>query len=488
MRNQFKFLSAAVSGAALLMIAGCGGGDDTVAAIPVAPAAPAAPAAPVAPTTANVSTTVVDGAIKDAVVCLDKNLNGLCDEGEVKGRTDENGNVTLAVPIADVGKYPLIAVVGTDAVDKENGKVLVAYTMSAPADSSGVVSPLTTLVQQTVASTGASTADAIKSVQDAIGTTVSLLDDFTKGTPTDASAFAKTLARLIVVTTQTQSKDLVSAVGKNTLDNIPITSADIDKVIQKKLIELLPALVSELANPDASSTVAAVREAALATSATKLHRDSGMTAAAMTTVVAVNNVPVAPDVAAAPVASLVISSLSYTNASNYSSRLFAASLAQNTPDAANNVRYVERRSKSSAGIVANWGSGGDPARNADLHWNGKLWASCLFNFANTATVRDAQGGNVYNYCDSVETGKGKRANTDIGGKTMLSVYQQLRDAGYTNLTLADPTVLASTKFPTGASLAFQSTTPLTSSIAYYPGSGLQVKQFNADVAAGVKSA
>ena len=487
MSTQFKFLSAAVAGAALLMIAGCGGGD-TVAALPAVSAVPAAPAAPVAPTTADVSTTVVDGAIKDAVVCLDKNLNGICDEGEVRGRTDENGNVTLAVPIADVGKYPLIAVVGTDAVDKDNGKVLVAYTLSAPADRSGVVSPLTTMVQQTVASTGASTVDAAKSVQDAVGPTVSLFDDFTKGTPTDASALAKTLARLIVVTTQTQRTALDSAVGKSTLDNIAITSADLDKVIQKKLIELLPSLLVELAKPDFSSTDTEVRKAAMVASATTLHAASGLTAAAMTTVVAVNNAQVAPDVAAAPVAALGLASLSYTNASNYLLRVFTSSVAQNTPDAANSTRFVDRRSKSSAGNVANWGFGGDPARNADLHWTGTQWAACPINFESTSSLRDAQGNSTYNFCNGTETGISKRASFDIGGKTMVSVYDQIQAGGYTNLKVADTAVFASATFPSGSRLYYQSSTPQTIAMAFATGSGNKVKQYSAAVAAGVSSA
>ena len=475
MRNQFKFVRAAVSGAAILMVAGCGGGDTTAAA----------PVAPAAPLTSNISTTVVDGAITDAVVCLDKNSNGQCDADEVNGRTDAQGKVTLAVPLADVGKYPLIAVVGLDAVDADHGKVLVPYTMSAPADKSDVVSPLTTLVQQAIAS-GATVSEATKLVQDAVGSTVALFEDFTLP---NGNQSAKTLARLIVVTTQAHSVALAGAVDTKTLDDVKITRADLDKVIQKKLIELLPTLVSVLTQPDLlAATAGSATEDVLRLAAAAAVTASGLTPAALKTLVAVNNAPVVPVVVTAPLASIQLASLYFTNALNYSTRLFTSSLAQNTPDAANNLRYVERRSKSSAGIVANWGIGGDPTRNADLHWNGKLWANCPFNFENTASVRDAQGSNVYNYCDGAETGKGKRANFDIGGKPMLGVYQQIRDAGYTNLTLTEPTVLASATFPTGASLAFQSSMPLTTAIAYYPGSGSQVKQFSADVTAGVNSA
>ncbi len=59
---------------------------------------------------------VIDGAIKNARVCLEKNTNGACDEGEPVARTDAGGNATLSVPEADAGKFPMLALVGTDAL------------------------------------------------------------------------------------------------------------------------------------------------------------------------------------------------------------------------------------------------------------------------------------------------------------------------------------------------------------------------------------
>ncbi len=70
MTIQLKRFGLALSSAGLLVAAGCGGGSDSTPATPVA-------------TTTNVSTTVVDGAIKNAVVCLDRNSNGKCDTDEV---------------------------------------------------------------------------------------------------------------------------------------------------------------------------------------------------------------------------------------------------------------------------------------------------------------------------------------------------------------------------------------------------------------------
>lgn len=68
------------------------------------------------PATTPVSTTVMDGLIKDALVCVDSNSNGVCDAGEIQGHTDANGKVTLDIPTADLATAKLVAMIGTDAV------------------------------------------------------------------------------------------------------------------------------------------------------------------------------------------------------------------------------------------------------------------------------------------------------------------------------------------------------------------------------------
>jgi trimeric autotransporter adhesin len=107
--------------AVVLGVAGCGGGSGPT------------PSAPVSTTTA-VPISVIDGPIKGATVCLDKNGNGICDAGEPSGTTDIAGNVTLTVDNADIGMFPVVVMVGTDAVDADTGPVSVAYVMQAPAD------------------------------------------------------------------------------------------------------------------------------------------------------------------------------------------------------------------------------------------------------------------------------------------------------------------------------------------------------------------
>jgi hypothetical protein len=472
-------LISTLCGAALLALAGCGGGGGDSTSAPAA-------------TTTSVSTRVIDDAIGNALVCLDKNGNGLCDVGEVQGRTDATGNVTLSVPNADVGKYPIIALVGTDAVDAKNGKVTVAYTMTAPADQVGVVSPLTTLVQQTVASTGASTADAAKAVQATTGVSTSLFQDYTQATaPTDGTLSAATVARMVVVTTQQQSAAIATALGTATIDGATITQADLDKAVQKALLQLLPALVSALSDPAVLAASPASRESALLAAAQSVIASSGLTTAGVATAVAVNNQPVAPVVATTPAPSFQLLALSFTNPLYNSMRSFASTLAQATPDSSNNTRYFERRRLVSNGVPAVWGSGSDVTRGADINWNGSAWASCPLNFENTSSVRDALGNTTYSYCDKRETGTTHRATFDIGGRTMAEVYAQIRAGTYTNLTLQDPTVLGSATFPTGSQLFYLTNNALVDAITYTPngtnstpGSSSTSNNYSAAVAAG----
>ena len=118
--------------AAIATLAACGGGGSApTTATPVA--------------TTAVTTTVMDGLIQNALVCVDANINGVCDAGETQGRTDASGQVTLVVPTALLATAKLVAKVGTDAIDADTaGYVKVPYTMSAPAGMHTIISPLTT--------------------------------------------------------------------------------------------------------------------------------------------------------------------------------------------------------------------------------------------------------------------------------------------------------------------------------------------------------
>src|SRR6476661_1504766 len=200
-----------------------------------------------AATTTAAAVTVIDGALRNATVCLDKNLNGVCDTGEPSAKTDASGAASLQVDAADVGKYPVLAVVGTDAVDADNGPVTTAFVLKAPADKTSVVSPLTTLVQTHVEATGASTATAEATIKGQIGLDVSLFQDFTKSTTTEGGTL-NAIARTLVITTQQQSAALASSVGSTAIDGSTITQQDLNDLITRKLLEVLPAVVAKPAD------------------------------------------------------------------------------------------------------------------------------------------------------------------------------------------------------------------------------------------------
>ena len=477
MNIQLKRLSLALAGAALAALAGCGGGSGGAAVVPVV----------VPPATTNVTTRVIDGALRNALVCVDKNLNGACDASETQGRTDATGNVTLAVPNADVGLYPIVAVVGTDAVDADNGPVTVAFKMSAPAAQAAVVSPLTTQVVNAMA-TGATLAEAEATIKASTNINVGLFQDYTTVAAKAAAAAAggsspADVARMIVVTTQAQSTTLAAALGTAATGGATITQADLDKAVQQRILQLLPDLVAAVAaNP---SLTGGPLESAVVAAVTP----SLTTPAQAAVVVAINNqqvleaaLPVATYV---PTAGIQIDALNFTDANNWSSRVFSNSLAQAALDSNGNLRVNDRRNRANGGVIANWNFGTNPQDQSILHWTGSAWAPCGLNFEFTATVRDANGNNSSNYCNNYSTTASSRTGFDISGQTMAAVYDQIRTGGFTNITIANSaTALGTQTFPADSKLFYQTSTRLTTAPAYSPGSNSLVFNYSAAVSAG----
>lgn len=468
-----------------MTIYGCGGGGDPAGT-------PAVGNAPVVAATSNVDVTVIDGPIRNATVCMDKNANGVCDAGEPTAKTDSTGNTTLKVDAADVGKFAVLAVVGTDAVDMDRPTtpITTPFTMTAPADKPAVVSPLTTLVQTLVQNAGLSSTAAEAQLREQTGLNVSLFEDFTKSATADSQS-AGTLARILVVTTQQTSDAIKSTVGTTAIDGSTIKPSDIDKLVQTRLIEILSNVVAAAGDPAITAAAPADKEAAIQRQTTALLAapSNATGTSTVATLVGINNAAAITttvgSTTVAPVAFISLRSLNFTDASNWFSRVFTGTAQQNTPDSAGNFKYVERRASSVAGQVASWSSGNEPRRQSDLSFNGTAWVNCPLNFENSQTVANAAGNSTYNYCSNRETGTSNRANFDISGKTMVSVYQQVRDAGDTNLTIANATTaLGSDTFPAGSGLRYVSSTSLSSANTYYPGTDNIVKQYSAAVSNG----
>lgn len=439
---------AALSVAALL--AACGGGGDG------ATGNTSGGGGTPAPQTASLPVTVIDGPIQGAVVCLDRNLNGACDAGEPKATTDANGQVTLTIDKGDLNKYPVLAFVGVDAVDKDTGKVAVPFVLKAPADQPGVVSPITTLVQITIENTGTSTGDAAKAVQQQLGVNASPFADYTQGNSADANNL-KRIAQLVVSTTQKQLDVLKASEGTKDMNGNSITHQDVQNAVAQAVLQALPQMLGALADPaNEGKSVSDIAQGLV----NHIGVDPGSIGLA---VAALHSPDASP--AGAPKADGQLHTLNYTDANNWNRRVLSASQDQATPKGGL-TRYYDRRSRAAKGVIANWSFSGDPTRQNDVHWDGQAWVQCKLLQESTATLRDPQGRSSYDYCDGFEAGASVRSTFDLKGKAMKDVYQQIVAGGYTNIEIANAdTALGSATFPDGAKLYLQSNSSLSTAIA-----------------------
>lgn len=162
--------------------------------------------------TVRLTTTVMDGLIENALVCADTNNNNLCEATETQGRTNKDGQVTLAMASAERATTHLIAIIGLDAVDADTGPVTTAYTLKTPAGKHDVISPLTHMVKtkidtDRVSGITTSVDNAAAFVKAQTSLSVSVFDNFiAKRDSDDTYRKAGEVARMLVVSTQ-QSKE-----------------------------------------------------------------------------------------------------------------------------------------------------------------------------------------------------------------------------------------------------------------------------------------
>jgi trimeric autotransporter adhesin len=448
-------LALAMAGALTLTLYGCGG-------------------SPGASETVALSTTVIDGAIRNALVCLDKNNNGECEADEPNGRTDANGNLTLQIAKADAGKYPLVTVVGTDAVDADHGPVTEPFTMKSTPGKPGVISPLTTMVAQ-VMEGGSSEAEAEKSVQEMTGLTVSLFEDFTKKPAPAVGAKPGDVARMIVVATQEQGKKLANViVGAQDASGNAITGADLKKAVLKKIMGLLPQ-IAQATQDNAGNTDQKAKEAAVLNAV----KSSFMTVEGVKLAVAVDKAPKVADAASAAVtAGASLMELQFTDANNWNRRVLSGSVAQNTLDANGMRRFVDRRDRATSGNRAAWSFGSNLTDQPITFWDGSAWTGFALHFESLSTPVDAAGQSKSSYGPKYSTSTATRSTIDVSGKTMASVVQQILEAGYTNLNITNAaSVLGTATFPAESKVSYFETRSETQAFAHNNNYGSRVFQF-----------
>ena len=408
-----------------------------------------------------VTTRVIDAAIQGAVVCTDKNLNGVCDAGEPQATTDANGVASFLIDSADSCKYPLLATIGLNAVDAVNGQIRTAYTLSAPADESDFITPLSTLVAQHAITTGLPTSVAIEAIQNIAGV-IKPLGDPAAFTATDAA-----LARLIVATSQSLATTLAPSIGKMALDGSVISAAGIGQVVQTQLLVMLPALAAAAQALPASTEIDAA--AARVVAGSGLSADSAIALAGARNV---QNTLAGKTPPYVPVRSSSMADLRFTDLSNFVVRFLTASLEQAAPDSDNNVYLSDRKIASVAGTIARWGGvqTAGPLRSNDVFWNQTSWTQCPIDGQFSMGTWGLNGSFWYNACRFYDFGAGRNATIDIAGKSMATVLQQLVAAGYSNLSVANATqALGNAVFPAGASVSLRTVAPIAKATAYYPG-------------------
>ena len=478
-------LAAALLSAGTLLTA-CGGGSDDTAPPPAPPPAVAA----------NVSQTVkvIDGAIRGATVCLDMNANGLCDSGEPSAVTAADGSATLTLPAEDAHKYPVLALVGTDAVDVDHGPVPVAFSMQAPADRPAVVSPLSTMVALQAAASGVGTAAAEQAVQEVLGLAVSPLADFTTSTAPGHGA-AQAAARLLVLLTQQQATTTADA---KAADGSELARADVARAIQQNLMTMLPSVAAALADPAVAQAGSPADQArALARAAGALNSSEGFTATSVAAAVAVAKMPPAPDDASsAPAAGMTLRWFSYTDAGNYNFRVFKASAAQNTV-VAGKRKFTEYREQARAGNGVNtffqqYGEGLNNWARNQVTWTGTEWFTCPGEHVHEATAWDSKGRSDSIYCKASKI-TNLRTARDISGMKMADVVAEIRaypmkdTAGDFAAWGPDPVVHAARlagAFPAGSKLHYYSGTDTALPDSYNTTTADVVFFYNAAVAGG----
>lgn len=111
MKTQLNRLSLALVNAAMISVAGCGGGSSSDGST----SSPTAPLTVDGPTATLTGAVMVDQAVRNAVVCMDLNANNVCDANEpASARTGDDGAYSLtydtaAVTAAQVAAASLIA-------------------------------------------------------------------------------------------------------------------------------------------------------------------------------------------------------------------------------------------------------------------------------------------------------------------------------------------------------------------------------------------
>lgn len=169
-----QLLKNSITGAVIsasIGLTACGGGDTPPPTTPTV-------------STVTLSGKVADGYLSAAKVCLDLNRNKLCETTEPSSTSTAGGNYSFDATQIELDSFPVVVeVIAGTTVDEDNPGATVTqkYTLTAPAGKGAFVSPLTTIIQGQIETTGASAESIEASLLASMGESgsgVSLFDDY----------------------------------------------------------------------------------------------------------------------------------------------------------------------------------------------------------------------------------------------------------------------------------------------------------------------
>ncbi len=199
--------------------------------------------------TETVAGKAADGYLYGATACLDINENKVCDPTEPSASTGPNGDFSISASPSDA-THPIVVeiVVGTIDQDDPGNPITTAYTITAPAGYE-FVSPLTTMVQNEIESSGVTAEDAESAIKSLLGTSLPLDQDYVAGAVITGDdfddSFAAEFEKLHKVA-QVAAAIIQENTGAVEAGNVEVDTAAAFELIVAKIADAVEDIVNEV--------------------------------------------------------------------------------------------------------------------------------------------------------------------------------------------------------------------------------------------------
>jgi hypothetical protein len=118
----------------------------------------------------SVSGSVADGYLVGATVCLDKNLNNVCDSNEPNTQTTIHGQYTLTnLTNDDISNYPILVEVDTLVRDEDDNSTIAQYYTLTATPGQTFISPISTMIRNYEITNNTSSVVAREKIEELLG-------------------------------------------------------------------------------------------------------------------------------------------------------------------------------------------------------------------------------------------------------------------------------------------------------------------------------